>query len=81
MKANITITLKKEVLDPQGTTVMNALNSIDGGKVKNVRIGKLIEIEIGENNPDAARETLSKMCEKLLSNPVTEDYHVELLPD
>ncbi len=81
MKANITVTLKRSVLDPQGNAVMKALNTMDGASVKNVRVGKLIEIEIDENSPEAAKDILGNMCEKLLANPVIEDYNIELLSD
>jgi len=79
MKANITVTLKPGVLDPQGEAVRHALESMDGGDVKSVRIGKLIEIEISESGPDAAMAALENMCGKLLANPVIENYHIELL--
>ncbi|VAX23934.1 Phosphoribosylformylglycinamidine synthase, PurS subunit [hydrothermal vent metagenome] len=81
MKANITVTLKRGVLDPQGNAVMNALNTMNGASVKNVRVGKLIEIEIDENSPETAKDILETMCEKLLANPVIEDYNIELLGD
>ena len=78
MKANITVTLRNGILDPQGSAVMNALNSMDSGGVKNVRIGKLIEIEIDESDPAVAKGVLTKMCDRLLANPVMENYHIEL---
>ncbi len=77
MKASITVTLRNGILDPQGSAVMNALNSMDAACVKNVRIGKLIEIEIDESDPAVAKETLAKMCDRLLANPVMENYHIE----
>ncbi len=81
MKANVTVTLKPGVLDPQGDAVRQALESMDGRSVKEVRIGKLIEIEIDENDESAAMAILTNMCDKLLANPVTENYHIELLRD
>ena len=81
MKAKVTVTLKQGILDPQGQAVRNALESMDGRSVKNVRVGKLIEIEIDENDSSAAMTIFRNMCDKLLANPVTEDYHIELLKE
>lgn len=80
MKANITVTLKKGILDPQGSAVMHALETINGQGVTNVRIGKFIEIEMDEKDPAKAEAALKKMCDKLLANPVMENYHIELVP-
>lgn len=81
MKANITVTLKPGVLDTQGEAVKHALESMDGAGVSNVRIGKFIEIEIGETAEDAAMEKLKSMCDRLLANPVMENYHIELVKE
>jgi phosphoribosylformylglycinamidine synthase len=78
MKANVTVTLKQGVLDTQGQAVKNALDSLEGaGVVNNVRIGKFIEVEMNEGDVDKARVALERMCDKLLANPVIEDYHIE----
>lgn len=79
MKANVTVTLKPGILDTQGQAVRHALLSMDGRSIKDVRIGKLIEIEIDEVDKAAAMAIITKMCDKLLANPVTEDYSIELL--
>lgn len=81
MKANITVTLKPGVLDTQGEAVKHALESMDGAGVSNVRIGKFIEIEIGETSETAALEKLKSMCDRLLANPVMENYHIELVKE
>ena len=78
MKAKIYVTLKREVLDPQGDAVRRALVGMELGDVLDVRVGKLIELELGGSDPEAARAQLTEMCEKLLANPVIEDYRVEL---
>ena len=78
MKAQIFVTLKREVLDPQGDAVRHALTSMDLGDVRDVRVGKLIEIEIAEGDREAAQSQLETMCQKLLANPVIEDYRIEL---
>ena len=78
MKANIYVTLKREVLDPQGDAVRRALGSMHLGDVRDVRVGKLIEIELGETDRETAPKQLEAMCEQLLANPVIEDYRVEI---
>ena len=77
MKAQVHVTLKEEVLDPQGDAVRRALSALGFEGVKRVRIGKLIEIELEGAHPDAQGE-LSAMCEKLLANPVIEDFRFEV---
>ncbi len=77
MKAHVYVTLKREVLDPQGKAVGNALRSLGFGEVAGVRIGKYMEIEL-EGEPAAAEARLRSMCEKLLANPVIENYRYEL---
>jgi len=79
MKAKIYVTLKREVLDPQGDAVRRALGSLDLGAVKDVRVGKLIEVELDTDDRAAAEKQLEQMCEKLLANPVMEDYRFELV--
>lgn len=79
MKAQIHVTLKREVLDPQGDAVRRALGTLDLGEVKDVRVGKLIELELATEDRDEAEKQLRAMCEKLLANPVMEDFRFELL--
>ena len=79
MKANVYVTLKQEVLDPQGDAVRRALGSLGFEDVKSVRVGKLIEIEVDAKDRDAARKELEQMCQKLLVNPVIEDFRFELV--
>ena len=78
MKARIYVTLKREVLDPQGDTVRRALTSQGFSGVKDVRIGKLFEIELEGTDPAASREALAAMCEKLLANPVIENFELDV---
>ena len=80
MKANVYVTLKREVLDPQGDAVRRALGSLELGAVKDVRVGKLIEVELETDEPEAARAQLESMCKQLLANPVMEEYRIEVLP-
>jgi phosphoribosylformylglycinamidine synthase len=77
-KATVFVTLKESVLDPQGNAVKHSLHALSYDEVKNVRIGKYMEIEIDEKTEEAARERVTEMCEKLLANTVIEDYRFEL---
>ena len=79
MKANVTITLKKGVLDPQGKAIEGALHSLGFDGVENVRQGKLIELEVPATDREAARAQVEQMCEKLLANTVIESYRIELV--
>jgi phosphoribosylformylglycinamidine synthase PurS subunit len=78
MKANVYITLKNGVLDPQGKAVEGALGNLGFAGIKGVRQGKFIEIELDEKDSGAAEKKLKDMCEKLLANTVVENYRVEL---
>lgn len=78
MLAKIHITLKKDVLDPQGKVVANSLNTLGFETVQDVRQGKYIEVTIDEEDTDVAKQKLGQMCEKLLANLVIEDYSVEI---
>ena len=76
MKISIIVTLKKAVLDPQGTTIMKALKGMNFNNVNEVRQGKYFEIDIDEKNQKIAKDKVSEMCEKLLANLVIEDYKI-----
>ena len=78
MLAKIHITLKKAVLDPQGSVIANSLKSLGFDGVQDVRQGKYIEIKLNDNDKDSAIKKLNEMCEKLLANLVIEDYSVEI---
>jgi phosphoribosylformylglycinamidine synthase len=74
MKAIVRVMLKKGVLDPQGKAIASALHGLGFGEVGEVRQGKVIELDVPEGT---APERLAEMCEKLLANPVIEEYRVE----
>ena len=74
MKVRIHVSLKPGVLDPQGRAVHHALEGLGFDGVKDVRIGRLVEMELGDDTSDAAIE---EMCEKLLANMVIENYRIE----
>jgi phosphoribosylformylglycinamidine synthase subunit PurS len=76
MKATVYVRLKGEVLDPQGEAVRRALGTMGFSDVESVRIGKLIEIELDDEDPAEAKARLERMADELLSNPVIEDYEV-----
>ena len=78
MKFSITVTLKKDVLDPQGKVVQNTLMSI-GLDLKNIRQGKYFEIEIDEKDQSKAEKNIDEMCKKLLVNLIIEDYKINKL--
>lgn len=76
--AKIYITLKPLVNDPQGLTIRGALHNLGFTTVPSVRAGKYIEIQLDENSREQAQSKVTGMCEKLLANPVIENYHFEL---
>ncbi len=78
MKAKIYVTLKREVLDPQGDAVRRALGSLGFEGVRDVRIGKLVEVEVDRSDRDGVERDVRAMCEKLLANAVIEDFRFEL---
>jgi phosphoribosylformylglycinamidine synthase len=76
MKATVYVRLKSEVLDPQGRAVQRALGALGVEGVRDVRIGKLIEIELDEAEGAGVADKLRKIADELLANPVVEDYEV-----
>ena len=78
MKAKIVITPKKAVLDPQGKAVQNALEQLGHRGIQDVHVGKYLEIELAGTDRDAAVKELSAACHRFLSNPVIEDYRLEI---
>ena len=76
MKFSITVTLKKDVLDPQGKVVQNTLINMGMNNLKSIRQGKHFEIEVSENNQIEAEKKVDEMCKKLLVNLIIEDYKI-----
>ena len=76
MKISIIVTLKKDVLDPQGKTIKKVLEGMNFLNLNNLRQGKYFEIDIDEKNRKKAEETAEEMCKKLLVNLVIEDYKI-----
>ena len=79
MLAKIYVTLKKGVLDPQGKAVQHSLESLGYNEVKDIRLGKYMEVRLDDMNGDEAEARIQQMCEKLLANPVIEDYRFEII--
>ena len=78
MKAHIYITLKPGLLDAQGNTVKGALETLGFKGVKEVRVGKYLQIELNHSDAKTAKRDIERMCRKLLANPVVETYRVEI---
>jgi phosphoribosylformylglycinamidine synthase len=78
MKARVHISLRPGVLDPQGKAIGNALHGLGFTGIGEVRQGKLIELDLAETDPTAARARVEDMCRRLLANPVIENYAIEI---
>ena len=79
MKFSVTVTLKKDVLDPQGKVVKDTLNNLGMDNLKSIRQGKFFEIDVDENNVVEAEKKIKIMCEKLLVNLIIEDYKIDIV--
>ncbi|MEE2526157.1 phosphoribosylformylglycinamidine synthase subunit PurS [Hyphobacterium sp. HN65] len=78
MKARIHVYLKPGVLDPQGAAVAGALKNLGFNEVESARQGKLIELDLTGDDADAAKARVEDMCQKLLANPVIENFSIEM---
>ena len=76
LKFSVTVTLKKDVLDPQGKVVQNTLQNLGMDNLKSIRQGKYFEIELNDNDQNKAEKKVNDMCKKLLANLIIEDYKV-----
>lgn len=74
----IHVTPRPGILDPEGKAIHHALHSLGYEGTRDVRVGKAIHVEIDADSESAAREIADEMCQKLLANPVTEDYEIHL---
>ncbi len=79
MKVAVTITLKKDVLDPQGKVVLHTLQNMGMKNLSNIRQGKYFEIEIEETNQEIVKKDVDSMCKKLLANLIIEDYKIDII--
>jgi phosphoribosylformylglycinamidine synthase subunit PurS len=80
MKVCVQVMLRRDVLDPQGKAIGNALAALGFSGIGEVRQGKVIELELAESDPVGTREQVEAMCKQLLANPVIEDYTIEVIP-
>ncbi|HEY7221212.1 MAG TPA: phosphoribosylformylglycinamidine synthase subunit PurS [Candidatus Binatia bacterium] len=78
MRVKIFVSLKNGVLDPQGKAIEQSLHTLGYGEVQGVRVGKFLEFSIDAPSPAAAETQIREMCDKLLANPVIEDYRFEI---
>ena len=76
LKFSVKVTLKKDVLDPQGKVVQNTLVDMGMNNLKSIRQGKYFEIEVNENDEVGAKKKIDEMCKKLLVNLIIEDYKI-----
>ena len=76
LKFSVTVTLKKDVLDPQGKVVQNTLRNLGMDNLKSVRQGKYFELEVNDNDQAQAEKKVDDMCKKLLTNLIIEDYKI-----
>jgi len=79
MRARIVVRLRPGILDPQGTTIQRALEGLGFPEVRDLRVGKVLDLTLDETDAGRARQRLEEMCRKLLANPVIEDYTCEVL--
>ena len=79
MKLSVTVTLKKDVLDPQGKVVQQTIQNMGINNLKSLRQGKYFEIELDEKDEQKAKKLIDNLCKKLLVNLIIEDYKIELI--
>ena len=78
MRVKIFVSLKEGVLDPQGKAVERSLHTLGYREVQDVRMGKYLEVHLNASSRETAESRIREMCERLLSNPVIEDYRFEI---
>lgn len=78
MKARVTVFYKDSVFDPQGNTLAQSLRRLGFGKVGDVRVGKVVDLQLSHGSKAEAESDLRKMCDELLANPVIESYKYEI---
>ena len=78
MRVKIFVSLKNGVLDPQGKAVEQSLHALGYKEVQDVRVGKFVELSLQASSREAAEGRIREMCDKLLANPVIENFHYEI---
>lgn len=79
MKVRVSIDRRAEIADPEGSTVLRALHELGFGEVTEVRMNRVIDLEVAGNDPAEVKIKVAEMCRQLLANPVLEDFEVEIL--
>ena len=79
MKATVLVRPKPGILDPQGEAVESSLRQL-GFAIEAARVGRVVDLELGDGNPDQVRAELERMCEQLLANPLIESYEITVTP-
>jgi phosphoribosylformylglycinamidine synthase subunit PurS len=78
MRVKIFVSLKNGVLDPQGKAVERSLHSLGYQEVQDVRVGKFVELNLQAGSREVAEDRIREMCDRLLANPVIENFHYEI---
>ena len=81
MKVRVLVRLKPGILDVQGAAVKRALDGLGFAEVADLRVGKVIDVELDAATPEVARARVGEMCRQLLANPVLEEYTIEMADD
>ena len=81
MKVRVLVRLKPGIMDVQGAAVKRALAGLGFSELNDLRVGKVIDIELNEPTPEGARARVGEMCRQLLANPILEDYTIETADD
>ena len=81
MRARVLVRLKPGIMDVQGAAVKRALAGLGFAELNDLRVGKVIDIELDEPTPEGARARVGEMCRQLLANPILEDYTIETVDD
>lgn len=81
MRVKIFISFKKGVLDPQGKAIEQSLHTLGYREVEDVRLGKVVDLRVADGSAEAIEDRVREMCDKLLANPVIEDYRFELVAE
>lgn len=79
MRAHVYVMLKRGVLDPQGKAIEHSLHALGFSEVQEVRLGKFVDLQLGESDRDSAAKRIDEMCRQLLANGVIEDYRFEIV--
>jgi phosphoribosylformylglycinamidine synthase len=80
VRVTVTINRRPEIADPEGTTVLRALGELGFDEAKQLRMDRVIHMEVAGDDPQAVRSRVEEMCRRLLANPVLEDFEVEVAP-